>query len=123
MIIWALPWVLTRNCRLVLLPDVDVDKYQAIFIYETLFLARKFVSKVWMQAIHPTLQGWKKEINDTLPYRKMIYNHRGRRRNFLVFGIDGWRMVRLALYVPVLRSMGHLGDITQVYLYCVLPII
>lgn len=71
-----------KLCLLGLLPDIDVDKYQAIFIYETLFLARKVIAKVWMQALPPTLQGWKREINTTLPYRKMIHMHRGHPQKF-----------------------------------------
>lgn len=43
-----------KLCLLGLLPDSDVDKYQAIFVYETLFLARKVITKVWMQAAPPT---------------------------------------------------------------------
>lgn len=71
-----------KLCLLGLLPDADVDKYLAIFISESLFLARKVIAKVWMQAVPPTLQNWKKDINDTLPYRKMMYTHRGRPQKF-----------------------------------------
>lgn len=66
-----------KLCLLGLLPDIDIDKYQAIFVYETLFLARKVVAKVWMPAVPLTLQMWKREINNTIPYRKMLYIHRG----------------------------------------------
>lgn len=71
-----------KLCLLGLLPDTDVDKYLAIFLYKTLFLARKVIAKAWMQAEPPTLQNWKKDMNDTLPYRKLIYTHRGRLQKF-----------------------------------------
>lgn len=42
-----------KLCLLGLLSDADVDKYQGIFICETLLIARKVVAKVWMQALPP----------------------------------------------------------------------
>lgn len=71
-----------KLCLLGLLPDVEVDKYQTIFLCESLFLARKVVAKAWMQAVAPSLRDWKREINTVLPYRKMIYIHRGRPQKF-----------------------------------------
>lgn len=58
-----------KLCLLVLLPDVEIDKYQTVFIYETLFLARKVVARLWMQAAPPTTLIWKKDVIDTLSYR------------------------------------------------------
>lgn len=33
-----------KLCILGLLPDADIDKFQATFIYETLFVARKAIA-------------------------------------------------------------------------------
>lgn len=55
---------------LVLLSDAEVDKFQATFIYETLILAWKAVAGSWMQALPPTMQKWKRDINATLPFKK-----------------------------------------------------
>lgn len=66
-----------KLCLLGLLPDADIDKYLATFMYETLFLARKTVDQTWMQALPPTIQRWKRDINDTLLFQKLIYTHRG----------------------------------------------
>ena len=66
-----------KMCLLGLLPELDADKHLLTFLHETLFLARKVVARVWMQALPPTVQCWKKEVNDALPYKKLIYVHRG----------------------------------------------
>lgn len=71
-----------KLCHLGLLPDADIDKYLAIFIQEALFLARKTIAKVWIQAMSPTFHNWKREINGVFPYRKMIYANRGRPQKF-----------------------------------------
>lgn len=49
-----------KLCLMGLLPDPDIDTVLAIFLYETLFSARKIVAWNWMQAIPPTIQRWKK---------------------------------------------------------------
>ena len=51
-----------KLCILGLLPDVEVDKYHTIFIFETLFLARKVIAQRWMQNVPPTVQLWKKAV-------------------------------------------------------------
>lgn len=67
----------SKMCLLGLLPDLDAHKPLCTFLHETLFMARKVVARNWMQALPPTSQCWKKEISDTLPYKKLIYVHRG----------------------------------------------
>lgn len=66
-----------RVCILGLLPDVTIDKFTATFIYESLFCARKLVAKHWMRASPPTFRDWIKMVNLSLPYKKVIYKHRG----------------------------------------------
>lgn len=66
-----------KVCVLGLLPDITIDKFSAIFLYETLFCARKLVARHWMRAIPPTFQDWIKVVNTSLPYKKVIYKHRG----------------------------------------------
>lgn len=74
---WAPQWYWTQDCILGLLPDTDIDKFHATFIYETLFIARKVIAQAWMQTLPPTVLSWKRDINNTLPYKKLIYTHRG----------------------------------------------
>lgn len=55
-----------------------IDKSLATFLYETLFSARKLVAKYLMRNTPPpTVQAWIGEINSNLPYKKVIYRHRG----------------------------------------------
>lgn len=54
--------------KLGLLPDLEIDKFLATFTYEMLFLARKTVARNWMQALPLTIQRWKMEINNNLPF-------------------------------------------------------
>ena len=78
-----------KLCLLGLVPDVDVDKYQNIFMCESLFVARKVVAKAWMRERAPTLEDWKREVNTTLPYRRMIYIQRGHPQKFSIVW-DRW---------------------------------
>lgn len=66
-----------KLCLLGLLPDVDIDKSIAVFVRETLYMARKTIAKTWMQPTPPTFQTWLREINIALPYKKLICEHRG----------------------------------------------
>lgn len=66
-----------KSCLMGLLPDVKINQFLATFLYETLFSARKLVAKNWMRNTPPTIQAWIREINLNLPYKKVIYRHRG----------------------------------------------
>lgn len=72
-----------KLCILGLLPDTDIDKFHATFIHKTLFMARKVIARVWMQSTAPALSIWKRDINNTLPYKKLIYTHRGCTQKYL----------------------------------------
>ena len=61
-----------KLCLLGLLPDVEIDKYQATFLNETLFMARRGIAKVWMQAQPPSIRQWKRYVNDALPFKKFV---------------------------------------------------
>lgn len=66
-----------KMCLLGILPDVNMEKFLATFLYETLFCARKVIARHWMRANSPTIQAWIDEINKTLPYKRVLYSHRG----------------------------------------------
>lgn len=66
-----------KLCILGLQPDTDLDKFHTIFIYETLFIARKVIARTWIQTTPPNISTWKRDVNNTLPYKKLIYTHRG----------------------------------------------
>lgn len=65
-----------KTCLMGLLPDVTINQFLATFLYETLFSAWKLLAKCWMRNT-PTIHAWIGEINSTLPYKKVIYRHRG----------------------------------------------
>lgn len=62
-----------RQCLLGLFPDTEIDIYTLRFPHEMLFVARKIIARNWIQAAYPTLAAWLAEINNTLPYKKIIY--------------------------------------------------
>lgn len=66
-----------RQCKLGLLPLPEEEKYLTIFLQETLFIARMQITQLWLRTISPTVQQWKRAVNLTLPYKKVLYSHRG----------------------------------------------
>lgn len=70
----------------------ESEKYLNIFLQETLFLARLQIARLWMRGAPPTLQQWIRAVNDTLPYKKVLYIHRAAQRNTIKSGTDGWRI-------------------------------
>lgn len=40
-------------------------------------MARKVIAKAWMQTPPPTIWQWKKDVNDTPTFKKLVYAHRG----------------------------------------------
>lgn len=46
------------------------------FLQELLLTAKKLIAKQWKQAGEPILYNEKVKINKTLPYKKLIYDHR-----------------------------------------------
>lgn len=66
-----------RQCLLGLLSLPDNEKYLNTLLQETLFLARMQIARTWMRGPPPTLQQWIRAVNITLPYKKLLYIHRG----------------------------------------------
>lgn len=66
-----------RQCVLGLLSLSEGEKYLHTFLQETLFLARLQIAKTWLRGTPPTLQQWIRAVNITLPFKKIIYMHRG----------------------------------------------
>lgn len=66
-----------RPCILGLLSEINVDKFFVTFLHKSLFLDRRLITRYWMRATPPTVQMWKIEVNTTLPYKRVIYLHRG----------------------------------------------
>lgn len=56
-----------KSCLLGIFPEPELDKFTKIFLLETLFSARKVIARVSMIV----------EVNNTLPYKKLVYTHRG----------------------------------------------
>lgn len=51
--------------------------YLNILLQETLFLARLLSARTWLRGTPPTLRNWIRAVNNTLPYKKVLYTHRG----------------------------------------------
>lgn len=66
-----------RQCLLGLLPISEEEKYLATFLQEALFTAHMQIAQLWLRASSPTIQQWKRTVNITLPYKKVLYLHRG----------------------------------------------
>lgn len=66
-----------RQCLLGLIPVSKNEKYLTIFLQETLFTARMQIAQLWLRPVSPTFQQWKRAINLTLPYKRVLYSHRG----------------------------------------------
>lgn len=66
-----------RPCLLGLFPDTITDRSLLTFLSESLFGARKLIAKYWLRTDSPTLQIWFREVNASLPYKKVMYRHRG----------------------------------------------
>lgn len=66
-----------RQCLLGLLPVSEEEKYLSIFLQETLFTARMQIAQLWLRPTSPTTQQWKRAVNLTLPYKKVLYTHHG----------------------------------------------
>lgn len=65
-----------KLCLLGLLPDT-MARPTATLLSETLFSARKLIAKHWMRTTSPAVQDWLRDVNTSLPYKKVLYNHRG----------------------------------------------
>lgn len=66
-----------KLCLLGILSDPEINKFQKVFVHETLFSARKVIARAWMRPNPPEFPHWLAEVNNTLPYKKLIYIHRG----------------------------------------------
>lgn len=66
-----------KLCLLGLLPDTIKDRSIITLLSELIFYARKLVAKHWMCTDSPTIQAWIREVNASLPYKKVMYKHRG----------------------------------------------
>lgn len=60
-----------------ILSDPEINKFNKTFLHETLFSAQKVIARVWMSPNPPEITHWIAEVNNTLPYKKLIYSHRG----------------------------------------------
>lgn len=78
-----------KQCLLGLFPEEETDKFTRHFLYETLFTGSKIIARNWIQAAAPTLLAWIAEINNTLPYKKVVYTNRGAQPNLIKSGTDG----------------------------------
>lgn len=77
------PIPLTPQCCVLGILDVpDVSGTQLTFLHETLFQARKLIARNWMNDHVPLLSEWIRIINASLPYKKLVYIHRGRPEKF-----------------------------------------
>lgn len=56
-----------KPCLLGIFPEPELNKFTKIFVYETLFSAKKVIARVWMRPIPPELSHWIVEVNNTLP--------------------------------------------------------
>lgn len=66
-----------KLCLLGIFPEPELDTFTKIFLNETLFSAKKFIARVWMRPNPPELSYCIAEVNNALPYKKLIYSHRG----------------------------------------------
>ena len=66
-----------KPCLLGIFPDVGINKSLTVFLHEMLFIARKVIARVWMRPEPPELSHWLAEVNSVLPYKKLVYSHRG----------------------------------------------
>lgn len=66
-----------KQCLLGTFPDPELNKFTKIFLHESLFSARKVIARVWMRPTPPEFSQWVIEVNNVLPYKKLIYSHRG----------------------------------------------
>lgn len=66
-----------KLCILGILSDPEINKLKKIFVHETLFSARKVIARNWMRPDPPEFTHWIIEVNNTLPYKKLVYLHRG----------------------------------------------
>lgn len=80
---WALPYLCApHQCLLDILSLPEEEKYLNIFLQESLFLDRMQIARSWIKATPPTIQQWMGAVNDTLPYKKVVYLHRGCPANY-----------------------------------------
>lgn len=63
-----------KQCLLGLFPE---DEIWSHFVHETMFIVRKIIARNWIQVAAPTLSAWLAEINNSLPYKKVVYMNRG----------------------------------------------
>lgn len=66
-----------KSYLLGIFPEPELDKFTKIFLHETLFSTRKVKARVWMRPTPPEFSQWIVEVNNTLPYKKLVYSHRG----------------------------------------------
>lgn len=115
---WALPSHYARNnvswvwCR-----GGEDDKYSHAFMQETLFYARLVIARKWLRQETPSFAMWMAAINAALPYKRLIFQHRGCPSKFnklwdkwlessSTAGADAWHpwVLWLPLSVPSLWS-------------------
>lgn len=66
-----------KPCLLGIFPELDMDKFTKNFFNKTLFSVRKVIAMLWMRPNPPELTNWIVEVNNTLPYKKLMYSNRG----------------------------------------------
>lgn len=65
-----------KQCLLGILSEHEQNRPLHIFMQESLFVVRLLIARKWLWADTPTLQEWMATVNQSLPYKNMIYKHR-----------------------------------------------
>lgn len=65
-----------KVCLLGIIEHVYLD-CSTFFAVQDCLDGQKMITETWLQALPPTLTSWLKQIINTLPLRKVIYEHRG----------------------------------------------
>lgn len=72
------PIPLTPQCCVLGILEVpDLSSAQRTLLHETLFQARKLIARNWMNDHVPSITEWIRVINASLPYKSLVYKHRG----------------------------------------------